>query len=458
MAEQVSTTEEGDVRAVLMGMILPMVVSLLFIGSTTVVDSLFVGRLGIEALTAFGFVAPLAGLLFQILVAYGIGVTSVVARAAGVGDRPAVHRLITHSGVIGLFASVTLGLAVAGLLNVSLRAMGASPAQQALVPVFMTPWLLGMPFFLIVIWATATMRGLGNARFSALIFMIQALVNLVAVPVLVFGPGPMPALGFRGAALGTVASYGVASFVALRVIIRREKLVVLASLRTELASSVRAIFAVALPATLTYMLAPVTTAFVTALLARRAAADVAAYGVVARIFEGFLAMVPLAIASGLGPFVGHQWAAKKLERLRQGVDLCRRAALLWGLTCYAIAALAADAIAGMFADDPTLIPSIVRAIRILPLGFASYGMLLVANSVYNSIGQAQRATYLAALRTLGLSLPLAFVTDRLGPAWIFAALALGSIVAELVAARWLGRDGLRTTRIVGQVRITEAPQ
>ncbi len=448
---------DEDVRAVLTGMILPMVLSLLFIGSTTVVDSIFVGRLGVEPLTAFGFIAPLAGLLFQVLVAYGIGVTSVVARAVGAGDMSAARRLITHSGVIGLLASVVLGLALAAVLGVALRAMGASPAQQALVPVFMTPWLFGMPFFLIVIWATAAMRGLGNARFSALIFMVQALVNLIAVPVLVFGPGPLPALGFRGAALGTVGSYMVASVLALGVLVRREKLIMPACLSTGLPSSARAVFAVALPATLTYMLAPITTAFVTALLARRAPEDVAAYGVVSRIFEGFLAMVPLAIASGLGPFVGHQWAAARLDRLRQGVDLCRRAALAWGAVCYVTAAVAAVLLAGLFADDPKLIPSIVRAIRILPLGFASYGLLLIANSVYNSIGQARRATYLAALRTLGLSLPLALLSEQLGPEWIFAALVLGSVVTELVAARWLARDGLRTSSLAARLHVVEVP-
>jgi Na+-driven multidrug efflux pump len=433
-----------------------MVLSLLFIGSTGVVDSIFVGRLGSEPLTAFGFVAPVAGLLFQILVAFGIGVTSVVARAAGAGDGPAVRRLITHSGVIGLFGSVVLGLGVAALLGLTLRAMGASVSQQALVPTFMTPWLLGMPFFLIVIWATAAMRGMGNARFSALVFMVQATVNLIAVPTLVFGIGPLPAFGFRGAAFGTVGSYVVASVVALRVLVKHEGLIELASLGTSFSSSARVIFAVALPATLTYMLAPITTAFVTALLARRTADDVAAYGVVARVFEGFLAMVPLAVASGLGPFVGHQWAAKRPDRLREGVDLCRRVVLVWGLICYVAVALAATPLARMFADDPKLVPSIVRALRVLPLGFASYGMLLVANAVYNSIGQARRATYLAALRTLGLSLPLAFLSDRLGPDWIFVALAFGSIAAEFVAARWLARDGLRTTRFMAEAHIVEA--
>jgi putative MATE family efflux protein len=71
--------------------------------------------------------------------------------------------------------------------------------------------LAGMPLYFVFVWLSAAFRAVGDARTPLRLLAIGAVVNLVLDPLLIFGPGPLPALGVTGAACATVASWLVAS-------------------------------------------------------------------------------------------------------------------------------------------------------------------------------------------------------------------------------------------------------
>ncbi len=74
-------------------------------------------------------------------------------------------------------------------------------------------WVIfaGMPAYFLFVWMSAAFRAVGDAQTPLRLLAVAAAVNLVVDPILIFGLGPLPALGVAGAALATVASWLVAS-------------------------------------------------------------------------------------------------------------------------------------------------------------------------------------------------------------------------------------------------------
>ena len=90
----------------------------------------------------------------------------------------------------------------------------------------------------------------------------------------------------------------------------------------------------------------------------------------------------------------------------------------------------------------------------MPVGFASYGAMMVACSVYNNIGQASRTLSFSALRTLALAIPLGALGQIVcGVYGVYAALPLASLITERIATRRLRIDQLCSSASPGLARV-----
>lgn len=174
----------------------------------SMIDIFFVGRIGLEPLAGVSITFPMM-MLMQTMAAGGMGggVAAAVARACGAGKQDDVDRVVAQAlavaiGMAGLFTAVFVGFGP-GLY----RAVGASGAQLEAALAYSNVIFLGA----VVIWIFhllgAVVRGTGNMTFPAVLIIVTQLIHLGLCPALVFGVGPLPALGVRGAALSAVLSF-----------------------------------------------------------------------------------------------------------------------------------------------------------------------------------------------------------------------------------------------------------
>jgi putative MATE family efflux protein len=426
---------DGDIRKTLISLTVPMALGIVFIIAIDVTDTLWVGLLGTDELAALSFCFPVIAAIMSASMGLGIGATSAIARAIGAGDEQRVRRLTTHAMVLAFV--IVAALSLLGLLSQRwlFGLLGAEGRLLELVVEYMTIWFVGSAFVVIPMIGSAAIRATGDMRTPMWIMFTAAVINGLLDPLLMFGFGPIPAMGLAGAAYASVGARMVTLGATLWVLDRRLGMLERRRPRLdEMLPSWRMILSVGLPATLTNLLGPLAAGVMTSLIASHGTHAVAAWGVSTRIDS--LVMIPvMALTAALTPFLGQNWAADRSERVANGLILSRRFAIAWGLGGALVLGLLGQHIGGLFSDDPQVVEFVGLALLIIPISYAATGMVMVVSAAFNAIDQAMRSTWISILRSLLLAIPLAWIGDRVaGLPGLFSGLVLAALLTAAISA------------------------
>lgn len=433
---------EGPIPRQLMGLGGPMVVGVLAIMLLNAIDTWFVAQLGATELAAISFTFPVVSLIGSLMLGLGTGATSVLSRAIGAGEHERVRRLTTDA--LGLAMAIVALVSALGLATIDpvFSAMGATEETLPLIHDYMGVWYLGVTVLVVPMVGNSAIRASGDTRTPAAIMMFAALINGLVDPLLIFGLGPFPAMGVKGAAIATVFARGVSMLCVMGVLTLRERM--LTAERPQLGfmlASWRDILRVGLPAAGTNIIGPVSIMIITRVVADYGPEAVAAFGAGGRVH--MLAMVvPIALSIGLAPFMGQNWGAGRRDRVAAAQTLAERLSLLWGVVAWALLAAFAAPIAAAFAEAPGVVEPLTQLLRVVPLGIGGLAMSFMVSATLNAIDRPFSAAALTATRALVLVLPLCLIGSALyGLMGVF----VGVVAADLIGAglaRWMSR-GLR---------------
>lgn len=426
----------GDVRGHLWRLGLPMVLGIIAVMSIGLADAWFLGQVGTAELAAISFSFPVTFAIASVAIGLGAGASSVVSRAIGTGDQHKVRRLATDS--LGLSVLIVAVLSVLGWLTSRplFAAMGARDEVLDLVVAYMDIWYFGMPFLVVPMVAGSLLRATGDARIPSLTMVLSAVVNVILDPILIFGLGPIPAMGMEGAAWATLVARAFSLVLALSVLIFRERLIVLERAPlAEVAESWRKVIDVGIPASLANMINPLCLAIITAILARYGTETVAAFGVAGRI-EALAAIPMLALSASIGPITGQNHGAGLPHRIRTAMIDSFLFCVLWGAGMALVFWFTGEWFAGLFSDDVDVIGEITGYLHIVPLTLGGYGVVIVAAATYNALGLGYRAMGFYLLRSALLYVPLAWLASLWFDSFaVFAALAVANLLSGAVIGR-----------------------
>lgn len=432
---------QGPISATLFRLTLPMILGIFSIVALNLVDAFFVGKLGALQLAALGFAFPVIMVMGSIGLGIGTGASAVISRAIGEKD---VHktRCLTRDS-LSLSLLLALLFVVLGLCTMTplFRAMGASEAVLAHIKAYMYTWYVGVLFVMVPFVGNNALRANGDMRTPAMIMLFMVVINVLLDPLLMFGWGPIPALGMAGAALATVISRAMSLILCLYVLHVRKHMISLAlPSRRELWTSWRPILRIGLPASATNLLVPLSTGIITWLIAQYGPEAVAAVGVASRI-DVFALVTVVALANVLAPFVGQNIGANQWDRVRTAIHRSQAFALIWGGAMLLLCWLGARWVAPFFSDDPLVIQYLILYLSITPLGYAARGIYAVGNTTLNVLNRPFLASSVTLLQVGALYVPLAFLGSYLwGLPGIFVALVLSYFMAALVSFLLIQRE------------------
>ena len=331
-----------------------MAIGFVAMNSYAIADTYFVGQLGTLPLAAMGFTFPVAFAMISVGLGVGIATSSVVSRLLGAGNRETVQRIVTHAIILGFVLGLILLAIGLGTLEPMFRALGADERTLPLIGQYMRVYYFGSAFVILPMVGNFAIRATGNALAPSLIMVFAALTNIVLDPLLILGLLGFPRLELAGAAIATVVSNVATVVASMAVLYYRERLILPRYLSLEgLWDSWKRLLHVAIPATITNLLVPVIIAFITALVAGFGPEAVAGFGVASRL-ESVVWIVIFALQSSLAPFVGQNYGAFLMDRVRHATDLSNKFFLAYGLVVAAVLFLVAQPVASVFGDGRVL--------------------------------------------------------------------------------------------------------
>ncbi|QSX35452.1 MATE family efflux transporter [Shewanella avicenniae] len=386
----------------------PMVFGVLSIMSFQLVDSAFIGQLGVIPLALQGFTMPLQMVIIGVQVGFGIAATVLIAKRLGANQTGQAKQM---AGLVVSLGSTVIGI-VCCLLYLCrfplLTALGATEAVHPLVSGYwawwgLSAWLGALQYFLY-----SVCRANGNTMLPGIMMVVTSVLNIALDPLFIFVFG----WGINGAAIATCVSFFIGI---LLVAYRLKHSHWLSFQRGELAikralSQIGHIF---FPAVMSQLMPSLSAILATKLLASFGAAAVAAWGLGSRV-EFFAIVVVLALTMSLPPMISHALGAGKFDRITQLVRIALLFVLGWQLLIAVIIWLGADSLAQLMSAEGEVSAILRQHLLIVPFSLGALGCCMILVSVSNALGKSYNALLISVVRLFVLFLPCIWLGAQLG--------------------------------------------
>ena len=371
--------KEMPVNRLMMRMGLPMILSMALQAVYNIVDSAFVGNMregGEAALNAMTLAFPVQMLMVALAIGTGVGVNALLARTLGQGNREKAAKVAGN----GLFLGAVIYLICLLFGLVGAGAYIASQTADAQVIGMTHDYLFicctcsfGIVFFSLF---EKLLQATGRSLYSTIGQITGAVINIVLDPVMIYGLGPVPELGVRGAAWATVIGQ-IASAVLLFVLhlrLNREFDRGIRQLKPETAV-IRDIYTIGLPAIIAQALMSVMVYAMNLILKFDAAAQTA-YGLFYKV-QQFVLFLAFGLRDAITPIVAYGCGMGSRKRVEDGNAGQSRAYF-------------------------------IGAMRVISLSFVFAGINIALQGVYQALGGGMESLVLSLLRQLVVVLPLAY--------------------------------------------------
>ncbi|MCG8311719.1 MAG: MATE family efflux transporter [Pseudomonadales bacterium] len=425
----------------LLRMTLPMLLGVFSLMSFQLVDSIFIGQLGLEPLAALGFSMPLYQAVIGIQVGLGIATTAVISQTLGAGDSEKAAKL----GGVVLMTGATL-IAILCLILWLFRypivhALGADESLYPVIDSFWIPWLGAAWVGAMLYFGYSLCRAHGNTLLPGMVMVATSVINIVLDPIFIFTLN----LGLPGASLATLTSFAIGAAIVYPQLIKRHWFS-FKFLNFSVSRGIRQLGKIMAPAMVSQMLPAISSSLATAIVAGFGASAVAAWGLGTRM-EFFSLVGVLALTMSMPPMVGRYLGAKKIDEIQSLVKIAVRFVLIWQLAIALIWVISSGLVSNLFAEDEAVSAILKDYLLRVPISHGSLGICMIMVSVCNAINLPMRALCISCLRLFACYLPVlwlgAWLADLNG---LFTGALIGNLAAGLMS--WIiYRKGLANIRL-----------
>ena len=363
----------GPILATIVRLSLPNVALIGAQAAVNVAEAYFVGRLGTDALAGVTLVFPIIMLMTLMSAgAMGGGISSAVARALGAHRQADAEALAWHALLIALALGV--GFTVAALVfgPALYRSLGGRDAALANALGYSNIVFGGAVFVWLSNSLASVLRGSGDMRSPAIVMVAGACIMIPLSPLLIFGAGPLPGLGIKGAALAFVAYNFAGSVVLGWRILGGRTLVALRPCAVAWRHFAQ-ILKVGVPACVHAALVNTAVALTTGFVGAHGVVALAGYGIGTRL-EYLQIPIVFGLGATLVAMVGTNVGAGQLERARR---IALTGGIFAGAICGGIGVIVALAPwlwAGMFTDDAAVLAVSTQYFHVVGPAYAFLGL------------------------------------------------------------------------------------
>ncbi|MGP1529074.1 MAG: MATE family efflux transporter [Treponema sp.] len=436
----------GNMFKLMLQLGIPGIIGMLVISLYSFVDAMFVGKyVGETALGAISIAYAFTLINNGIAVLVGIGSASILSRAVGRQDQKTIDAVMGNVCVLTFSLSAVVMVFGYIFAPALLYLIGAEGEMLTLGVQYLRIVYLGSIFVNFGQASNMVIRGEGKIALAMLIMGSGAVLNIILDAFFII----VLKQGLAGAAIATVISQAVFAAVSLCYFLWGSKTVPLKKMALD-KSLVKETVSVGMSAMMMQVFALVQQTVMYATLKKYGGEQqVILMGAFFRYL--MLSFIPLwGLSQGFQPFIGTNFGAGRFDRVKKGTFLFYGFGMVLAVFAWAVLLAAPEKVLSLFiTDNPALVamgaPNAVLAMLIFPL----VPLMILNMTLFQAIGKAKPAAFLALSRQLVLFVPAVLILPRfIGVKGVWAASpcvdGLLVVISMIIVVKVFMRDLQRT--------------
>ena len=390
----------------------PAIISMIVQALYNIVDSWFLAKYDLDALSAVSLAFPIQMIIISLFVGLGVGINSVISRRLGEQNRDEAVNSAEHGFFFGIITWILLALMAIRLPQVFFEQFTNNSniiqygvTYISIILVFSLGRIIAQVFISIL-------QATGDMVSAMIIQGAGAVTNIILDYLLIFGIGIFPQMGVAGAAIATVIGQFVS--LALAAIIyttRKNKLKLnLRKFRLDKVIS-KNILIVGLPAIIMQGLGSVMLYFLNRILSKFGDDAYTLLGVYFKI-QSFVFMPVFGLNQGMMPVLGYNYGAGNKERVLKAL----RVGLIAAVSIMCAGTIVFQLFPGQIIQIYNVTDNIVRigipAFRAISSLFVLAGVNIVLSVLFQAIGDAYISMIVSLTRQIFILIPAAYMLSR----------------------------------------------
>jgi putative MATE family efflux protein len=438
--ESVSGTEqdytEGRLSRAILLLAIPAVLEMIMESIFVIVDIFFVSKLGSDAVATVGLTESMITIVYAISIGLATATTSIVSRRIGEKNPEGASKAAFQAIITGIAVSLVIGIPGAIFAKQLLGAMGASGEIVRQMSGYTTIVLGGNIVIMLLFIINAIFRSAGDAAVAMRVLWVGNIINIVLDPCLIFGLGPFPELGVKGAAIATTTGRGIAVLYQFMILFFGNKRISLSvrHLGIDLKVIVK-LLKLSFGSIGQNLIGTSSWIALVRIISVFGSEVVAGYTIAIRIIS-FTILPSWGISNAAATLVGQNLGAKKPERAERAVMITGWVNMILLGMVGLIYVLFPEPFIKLFIHDPVVIKAGTECLRIVSIGFISYGFGMVLVNSLNGAGDTSTPLKINIFAFWMLEIPLAwFLSIRSGmeEQGVFTAIVIAETVMTITA-------------------------
>lgn len=431
---------------------IPMMLELALESVFAVVDIYFVNKLGVHAGSVVGLTESVITLVYSVGIGLSSAATAMVARRVGEKNLDDAAHAGAQSILLGVIASIIIGIPGFLFAGDILKLMGAEPAAIA-EGITYARIMYGFNIAIILLFLiNGVFRGAGNASIAMKSLWLGNAFNIILDPLLIFGIGFIPAFGVTGAAIATTTGRSIGVIYQLYHLRKAS-----GSLKMKAhhfkpdIRIIKGLLGIASPATFQFIIASASWIFLAAMVADYGSAASAGYQTAIRMVVFFI-MPAWGMSNAVATLVGQNLGAKLPDRAEQSVRVTIKYNVVFMAFVTATFLFFPRTLAGIFIPiaQTEQLNYAALALQVISSGYIFYGIGMVVTQAFNGAGDTRTPTWVYFFGFWVFQIPFAWLLHKytsIGVMGIFAAVPVAETLMAIAVFLFFRTGKWKTVQV-----------
>ncbi|MFH2141485.1 MAG: MATE family efflux transporter [Bacteroidota bacterium] len=388
---------------------IPMVLEMVMESIFALADIFFVSRLGADAIAVVGITESMMTIIYALGIGLSMATTAIVSRRMGEKNPDEASYVVFQAIFIGFIISMIIGIPGFIYAENLLKSMGSSQAMISQGADY-TAIMLGGNF--IIVWLfiiNAVFRSSGDPAISMRVLIFANLLNIVLDPCLIFGLGPFPELGLKGAAIATNIGRGAAVVYQLCLLFNGKNRIKLTRKHIKIRLSILfEIVRLSAGGVAQNIIATSSWVIMIRLLSVFGSQIVAGYTIAIRIIV-FALLPSWGLSNAASTLVGQNLGAKRPDRAEKSVWITAFINAAFMAFVGSLLIIFAEYFIRFFSNDFEVIYYGKKCLYFIVSGFVFYAFGMVMVQAFNGAGDTKTPTIINIFCFWLLEVPLAYL-------------------------------------------------